>query len=227
MPKADFNPPQLKLDICKRQRPTTVGHENTYGRMITLDIHLDGIQRLIFRVCLTTYSCLITLVYTLLLHLQPCGTRTIWDLRPMVSGKYKDDPYQCETMHDDNTAVKRSSLCSKEMEASRVTAARKPWHCLAHPQRAHHSQSFRDKVVLLRVLKQFNGRTGVSCNEMVHERWLAALETAKFNTNFQSVLWPDATKCSLTLHARGRGCISPHPPTTPLYTVLCPLMLSS
>ena len=34
---------------------------------------------------------------------------------------------------------------------------------------------------------------------MVHERWLAALETAKSNTNFQSVLWPDATKCSLTL----------------------------
>jgi hypothetical protein len=136
---------------------------------------------------------------------------------------YKDDTHQCETMHDDNTAVKRSSLCSKEMEASRVTAARKPWHCLAHPQRAHYSQSFRDKVVLPRVLKQFNGRTGVSCNEMVHERWLAALETAKFNTNFQSVLWPDATKCSLTLHARVGGAVSRLASPTHYTTLHCAL----
>lgn len=110
-------------------------------------------------------------------------------------------------MHDDNIAVKRSSLCSKEEEALRVTGVKKPWRCPGHPQPAHYSQSFRDKVVVLRVGKQFNGRTGVSCNEMVHERWLAALETAKCNTNFQSVLWPDATKCSLTLTRVG-GAVS-------------------
>jgi hypothetical protein len=126
-------------------------------------------------------------------------------------------------MHDDNRAPKRSSLCSKEKEASRVPVSKKPWHRLACPQPAHYSQSFRDKVVLLRVENQFNGRTGVSCNEMVHERWLAALETAKFNTNFQSVLWAGRDEVQPHAHARGRGCLSPRPPTIPLSTVLLAL----
>lgn len=95
-------------------------------------------------------------------------------------------------------------LCSNDTEASQHPETKTP----SPTKPTHLSQSFRDKLVLLRVGKAFNGRTGVRCNEMVHERWLAALETAKSNTNFQSVLSADATKCSLTLtRACGRGCI--------------------
>ena len=66
---------------------------------------------------------------------------------------------------------------------------------------------------------QFNGRTGVRCNEMVHERWLAALETAKSNTNFRPCCGPTRRSAASRSRARVGGAAlslaSPTHYTTP------------
>jgi len=71
-------------------------------------------------------------------------------LRPTVLAKYKDDTHRCKTMHDDNVGVKLSSLYSNDTEASQKPETMRP----AESQPTHHTQSFRDKVVHLRVGKR-------------------------------------------------------------------------
>lgn len=112
-------------------------------------------------------------------------------------------------------------LYHKDGEASLLTA----WKTPAAPSPLNprpYSQSFRDKVVLLRVraCSKTCSTAGLAAGatDLVHERWLAALETAKFNTlpvrARRDKVQPHAS------HACSRGVCPP--PALPYYSVLCP-----
>lgn len=129
--------------------------------------------------------------------------------------------YCCEVMCNDIPAI----MIVFQGEGS-VAEARKQWRP-ALPRRTRYSQSFRDKVVLLRVPKRIETRSTAGlapdATVIMHERWLA-VSKRQSRTRTSSPCCgstrQSAAASSLTLHARVGGAVSrlAHPPG---HTTLC------
>jgi len=144
--------------------------------------------------------------------------------RPMELTKHKDDTHCCETMHDDDTGVERSSFVLQRA----TEASQKPETMAPSPttlQRIIASPFATDSCFYAWGSSSTAGLASDATKWCMKDGW--RLSKRQSSTRTSSPCCGPTRRSAASRSRAGRGCTSPRPPTIPLHIVLCPLLLSS